>query len=56
MIFTRKRHFDTDITLSIDGEPIYEVQMATFLGVIIDKKFGWKEQTHQEKCLGELVW
>ena len=39
MIFTRKRHFDTDITLSIDGEPIYEVQMATFLGVIIDKKF-----------------
>ena len=43
MIFTRKIHIDTDITLSIDGEPIYEVQKTKFLGVMIDKKFTWKE-------------
>ena len=44
MIFTRKKHIDTDITLSIDGEPIYEVQKTKFLGVIIDKK------THMERA------
>ena len=43
MIFTRNRHIDTDITLSIDGEPIYEVQKTKFLGEIIDKKLTWKE-------------
>ena len=43
VIFTRKKHIDTDITLSIDGEPIYEVQKTKFLGVIIDKKLTWKE-------------
>ena len=36
MIFTRKKHIDTDITLSIDGEPISEIQKTKFLGVIID--------------------
>ena len=44
MKFTRKRHIDTDITLSVDGEPIYEVQRTKFLGVIIDKKLTWKER------------
>ena len=43
MIFTRNKHIDTDISLSIDGEPIYEVQKTKFLGVIIDKKLTWKE-------------
>ena len=43
MIFTRKRHIDADITLSIDGESIYEVQKTKFPWVIIDKKRTWKE-------------
>ena len=38
MIFTRKKHIDSNINLSIDGESICEVQKTKFLGVIIDKK------------------
>ena len=43
MIFTRKKHIDSNINLSIDGESICEVQKTKFLGVIIDKKLTWKE-------------
>ena len=58
MIFTRKKHIDTDISLSIDGEPIYEVQKTKFLGVIIDKELTRKEHIAltAETYLGELVW
>ena len=41
MIFTRKKHIDSNINLSIDGESIYEVQKTKFLEVIIDKKLTW---------------
>ena len=54
MIFTRKRHIDTDITLSIDGEPIYEAQKTKFLGVIIDKKLTWK--SHIAPTSGTISW
>ena len=54
MIFTRKKHTDTDIILSIDGEPIYEVQKTKFLGVIIDKKLTWKE--HIALTAGKISW
>ena len=43
MIFARKKHIDSNITLSIDDESICEVQKSKFLGVIIDKKLTWKE-------------
>ena len=43
MIFTRKKHIDSNINLSIDGESICEVQKTKFLGLIIDKK------THTER-------
>ena len=55
MVFTRKRHIDTDIT----GYPLYEVQKTKFLRVMLyKKKLTWKEHIAlaSGKYLRELVW
>ena len=58
MIFTRKKHIDSNINLSIDGKSICEVQKTKLLGLIIDKNSHGKSilLLLQEKYLEGWVW
>ena len=43
MIFRKRKKYNLDIKLAIDGEPINEVAKTKFLGILIDNKSKWKQ-------------
>ena len=43
MIFRKRKKYNLDIKLAIDGEPINEFDKTKFLGILIDNELTWKQ-------------